>query len=72
MIRYLRKRGYVERSCHGSHHNFKRQDGKGYIITVLTHGNDELRDGTLNNIIKFIAINEGITEEKVREDLANV
>lgn len=72
VIRYLHKLGYIEKSCKGSHHNFKRPDGKGFVITVITHGNGELRDGTLNNIIKYLAINEQMTEAEVRDELAKL
>jgi predicted RNA binding protein YcfA (HicA-like mRNA interferase family) len=71
-IKYLHKRGYIEKSCKGSHHNFKRPDDKGFVITVITHGNNELRDGTLHNIIKYLAKNEGMTEDEVKEELANL
>ncbi|WP_369423866.1 type II toxin-antitoxin system HicA family toxin [Methanooceanicella nereidis] len=69
MFKYLRKHGYVKRSCKGSHHSYKRADGKGSIITVAVHGNDEIREGTLRNLIKYLAMNEGKSEEEIKKEL---
>jgi predicted RNA binding protein YcfA (HicA-like mRNA interferase family) len=69
MKKFLLKMGYDLVKIKGSHHLFKRMDGKGYKISVPIHANEPIADGTLNNIIEFFAKNEGLTEDQVRRIL---
>ena len=72
MLRFLERNGYVLKRCNGSHFHYKRSDGKGYLITVPVHGKDEIKADTLDSIIYYIAINEGMTIDEVRRAISEM
>jgi predicted RNA binding protein YcfA (HicA-like mRNA interferase family) len=60
--------GYVMKPCTGgSHINFIRADGKGFIITVPYPKSRELRKGTVKQMIRFLSANESISEDAIIE-----
>jgi predicted RNA binding protein YcfA (HicA-like mRNA interferase family) len=70
MDKLLTRLGYVQKPCSGgSHINYARPDGKGLIITVPHPKNRELRKGTLKQMIRYIAKNERVAEDKIIEML---
>jgi predicted RNA binding protein YcfA (HicA-like mRNA interferase family) len=70
MDKLLMRLGYVQKPCSGgSHINYARPDGKGLIITVPHPKNRELRKGTLKQMIRYIAKNERVAEDKIIEML---
>lgn len=66
MAKLLKRFGYIQKPCSGgSHINFVRPDGKGLIITVPHPKSRELRRGTLKQMIRYLAKNEGLSEDEI-------
>ncbi|WP_424359985.1 type II toxin-antitoxin system HicA family toxin [Methanocella sp. MCL-LM] len=69
--RFIERRGYVLVSVKGSHFKFRRKDSKGFKIIIPIHGNEEIADGTLENIIRYLALNEGLSEDDIRRAISD-
>lgn len=67
MIRFLNRNGYNLIRIKGSHHHFKRIDGRGHRITFNVHGNNDLSPDVLDDVISKFAMNEGMTVDEVRQ-----
>lgn len=57
----------LKRNCGGSrrHQKFVKIDGTGLLVVIPKHPKEEIRSGTLQQIIEAIAKNAGIDENEV-------